>query len=112
MPIEQMVQQMLQLPEDELAQMDHGDLLMARKVAGRGDKEAQNRLASAEHRAFAREYTADNPLAAIPLAFMVPAYQISKALGRENSRSNASLDQALSGLTGIKEGLTKAFKGS
>jgi hypothetical protein len=104
-----MIEEMLKLPEDELAQMNHGDLLLARAGADRKDKTAQNKLSAAEHRAFAREYTADNPAAAIPLALMTLLYQPYKML-KGTSRSDASMDQAMSGLIGVKEGIGKALK--
>lgn len=107
----ELVEKLLTLPEDELAQMGHSELLQARKVAGRNNQAAQDKLSAAEHRAFAREYVSENPSAALPLAVMTPVYQLSKMMKFGNSRSNPSLDQAASGLTGIKEGLAKAIKG-
>lgn len=106
----ELVKQLLTLPEEELAQMGHSELLQARSVAGRDDKDAQKKLSAAEHRAFTREYTEENPLAAPGLALMTALYQPYKML-KEGSRSEASLDQALSGLVGVKEGLGKALRG-
>jgi hypothetical protein len=107
--IQDLVAKMLKLPEDELAAMEHNDLLMARKVAGEKNVEAQDKLAGAEHRAFAREYVSENPLAAPGVALMTMLYQPYKIL-KGQSRSNAGMDQMIQGLTGVKEGVQKALK--
>lgn len=101
-----MVQQMLLLPDAELAKMDHSQLYQARYHAK--DTNGQNKLAKAEHRAYAREAVAENPMMALPIAIATPAYQLYKAL-IPGSRSEGSLDQALSGLIGVGEGLRNAF---
>lgn len=110
-PIEEMVMQMLQLPEAELNKQSHSDLYTARS---RASKEDQDRLASAEHRAFTREATAENPFLALPLLLATVGYQPYKMI-RGDSRSDASLDQMLSGLTGVGEGIkqrvTSTLKG-
>jgi hypothetical protein len=101
-----MVQQMLQLPEEQLAQMDHDQLYRARYYAK--DQTSQNKLAKAEHRAYAREAVTENPAMAIPIGLATPLYQLYKAL-IPGSRSEGSLDQALSGLIGVGEGIKNAF---
>jgi hypothetical protein len=65
-------------------------------------------LAPYEHRAYAREVVGANPLMALPMAAMVPAYQAYKALGFEGggpTDTPPSWDQLRAGLLGIKEGL-------
>lgn len=106
-PIGEMVQKMLVLPEDELAQMGHAELYTARSKVK--NQEDQNKLAKAEHRAFAREATAENPMMALPIAVATPLYQLYK-MAQSGSRSEASLDQMMSGLIGVKEGISKALK--
>lgn len=68
----------------------------------------QNYIANAEHRAFAREVTAENPAMAVPLLAAIPAYQGAKALGLTNSRSEPSLEQASEAYKGLGEGLSKS----
>jgi len=74
------------------------------------DKATQNLLAPYEHRAFAREATSENPLAALSLALGIPVYQLAKILGQTNSRSDPSLEQVKQGYLGIGEGLLGRFK--
>lgn len=88
-------------PVEKLNQMEHAVLYQAR---ARASKEMQNKLAGPEHRAFAREATEENPLLALPIAVATLGYQPYKMLAGQ-SRSNASLDQVLQGLTGVGEGL-------
>lgn len=89
------------LSPDTLNQLDHALLYQAREHALPED---QNRLAAPEHRAFAREATAENPLMALPIALASIAYQPYKMITRQ-SRSEPSLNQAAQGLVGVGEGL-------
>jgi hypothetical protein len=91
------------MPPEELNKMQHVDLLTARKSA---PPDLQNKFAAAEHRAFAREFTSDNPLAALPLAVMALGYQPYKML-QGDSRSEPSLNQAMQGIAGIGDGLSE-----
>lgn len=91
---------------DQLARMDHATLYNARKYVP--DQTLQNQLAGYEHRAFAREATAENPLLALPIAAGTLAYQPYKMLMGQ-SRSNASLSQVGQGLQGVGEGLKQAL---
>lgn len=93
--------------EAQLASSAHATLYARRQNA---TPEEQNKIAPYEHRAFAREAVADNPLMAVPLAVAIPAYQASKALGLEKSRSEASTEQVTQAYTGVGEGLSKAVK--
>ena len=74
------------------------------------DRELQNLLAGYEHRAFAREATADNPLMALPIAAATPLYQLAKLLGTTDSRSQASWGQMGQGLLGVGEGLLQRVR--
>lgn len=94
------------LPWEEA--QSHASIYMQRERAV--TKEEQNRLAGTEHRAFAREAVAENPLMAIPIAAAIPVYQAAKVVGATDSRSDASLSQATEGLKGVKEGLVQSFK--
>jgi hypothetical protein len=100
------VEKILNLPDNELRQLDHAQLYMLRAKA---PPESQDKLASAEHRAFAREATAENPLLALPIALATIAYQPYKMLV-PGSRSHASMDQAAQGLIGVGEGIVNALK--
>jgi hypothetical protein len=92
--------------DKDLQQFDHALLYQAREYA---PKDEQNRLAEAEHRAFAREATAENPLMAVPISLATLLYQPYKMLAGK-SRSDSGLNQVAAGLGGVKEGLAKALK--
>lgn len=84
----------------------HSALYNARENAS--SQTEQNYIANAEHRAFTREVTTENPAMAIPLLAAIPAYQGAKALGLTNSRSEPSLEQASAAYKGLGEGLSKS----
>jgi predicted membrane-bound mannosyltransferase len=87
-----------------LASMSHADLMRLRKQPGAD----QALLGPYEHRAFAREWTQESPLAAsLSLPFAIPLYTAYKALGRGNTRSPASLDEIKQGYLGLLEGWTQ-----
>lgn len=87
--------------------LSHSDLYQARMKA---NPREQASLAPQEHQAFAREWTAENPLVAAPsLAFAIPAYTAAKALGLVRARSPASLEEMLAGYRGIGQGLSQRF---
>lgn len=77
-----------------------------------GDQPKQQELAPYEHRAYARESVADNPVNALKFAFMIPGYQAAKAVGALDSDSSttpASLDQMNQGFSGVGEGLQQNY---
>lgn len=98
--------------DDELARLNQDRLLELRKSAP--SQAEQNRLANYEHRAFARETVAKDPLMAPLLGVAVPAYSIAKALPKSltgnRSRSEPSLEQVRQGFNGIGDGMRSWFK--
>ena len=93
---------------DGIDNLDQTELLRRRKLAT--DPATQALLAGREHRAYARETVADNPLMALSLLVATPAYQLAKLGGMTNSRSAPSLSQMGQGLLGIGEGLYQRYK--
>jgi hypothetical protein len=91
---------LLSLTPEQLSQLDHATLYQARQYV---PQEQQGLLAPYEHRAFAREATAENPLMALPIAAGSLAYQPYKALF--GARSSPSFNQLTQGLLGVKDGL-------
>jgi hypothetical protein len=66
----------------------------------------QAALAPQEHRAFAREWTQENPLVAVPsLLAATPLYAAAKALGFMHGRTKPTLHQVGQGYMGIYDGL-------
>lgn len=95
-----------QLPRAETA-TTHAELFNIRAKLPQ-DKETQANAAPAEHRAFAREWTKENPLVAVPsLLAAIPLYSIAKATGIIKARSPASVDEVAEGYRGIMEGLIR-----
>ena len=91
-----------------LGSMGFNDLWRMRNAAQ--GKDAQNAIAPYEHRAFTREATQENPLAALSLSLGIPVYQLAKMLGLTDSRSDPSLEQAKQAYIGVGEGLLSHFK--
>lgn len=85
-----------------LEKMGHTKL---RRLRDTSPAALQPYLAPFEHRSFAREEVADNPLSAIPLSFMIPGYQGAKGLGLIGARTPPSIDQITQGYSGILDGL-------
>jgi hypothetical protein len=90
------------MSDEQLAQLPHWMLYSARAYI---PKEAQDRIAPYEHRAFARESVGENPLMALPTAIGTLAYQPYKMLMGQ-SRSAPSIGQMGQGLMGVYEGMT------
>lgn len=100
----QLTSALLSMTDEELKKVPHNLLYTARAHAPKAD---QNRLAASEHRAFAREVTAEDPLMAIPLLAGIPAYQVYKML--YGARSDPSIGQAVQGIAGIGDGLSQSL---
>lgn len=90
---------------ERLKGMDHASLYMARQHV---PAEQQGQISPYEHRAFAREATAENPWMGLPIAAGTLAYQPYKAV--MGSRSAPSLSQVGQGLAGVGEGLAAALQ--
>jgi hypothetical protein len=96
-----------QVGNPEYASMPHSDLYQMRYQ----QPTKQNEIAPYEHRAFAREWTQENPLlASVSLPFAIPGYTAYKAMGFGNTRSQPSMDQIKQGYTGLAEGLLSLMK--
>lgn len=107
---DQVASTLKELGDEGLATLSHALLYQARE---RIPREQQNLISPFEHRAFAREAIAENPLMALPIAASIPAYQLYKLIDG-GSRSSPSIDQVLQGFIGVGEGLSAAInkKGS
>lgn len=90
------------MSDEQLAKMPHWMLYQAREHI---PPEQQDRVANFEHRAFAREEVASNPMMALPVAAGALAYQPYKMF-MGGSRSHPSFGQMGAGLRGVYEGLT------
>jgi hypothetical protein len=91
-----------------LESLTHAELRMARDQPG-ADQQA---LAPAEHQAFAREFAAESPLAALSLIPAIPAYQAAKGVGLMGSRTGTSqpLKQMAAGYKGLGQGFGLALR--
>lgn len=88
------------------AALSHAQLDKIRADAGPNNKIAQNILGPMEHQAFAREWTRENPLLAVPsLAVATPLYYLAKTTGLMKGRSDPSLAELKAGYRGIFQGL-------
>jgi hypothetical protein len=99
---------LLDLLQGDPTMMDHATLYRLRELAK--EQDTQNQLAGYEHRAFAREAVADNPLMALPIGLAAPLYQVSKFLPGNKSRSQPGLWQLGQAYTGIGEGLMSLLR--
>lgn len=88
--------------DEELEGMSWQELLALRERT-KGQVE-QNRVANAEHQRYARDTVEENPAMALPMAAMIPAYQLKKAVFG-GARSEGGMDQMKSGYKGIVQGL-------
>ena len=83
----------------------HSQLLRLRNSMPPDDPR-QQQLAALEHQAFAREWTQENPMLAIPsLAVAIPGYTMAKLLGMTHARSRGSLHEIATGYRGVGQGL-------
>jgi hypothetical protein len=97
------------LEPEFLARMGHLDLMALRNSVN-GNPAAQSAIAPYEHRAFSREYVAENPLSAPVMAVLPFGYALAKAVGAHSSRTKPSLEQIGQGVYGVGEGLSEALK--
>ena len=89
---------------DWLAGLSWDDLLRMRNQTV--DPSAQALIAPYEHRAYAREQVAENPLMApVYSGLLIPGYQAGKATGLLSARTPASWDEFMGGQRGVAEGL-------
>ena len=95
-------------PVDQLPSLDHATLDNARSYL---PPQYQNVIAPAEHQAFAREATTENPLMALPLAVATPLYSLMKAATNTGARSAPSWAEMQGGLMGIGQGLGNSLTG-
>lgn len=98
--------------DTDLARMSLAELTAARDTPGAD----QAKLGPYEHRAFAREAAAQEPLkSAVSLPFAIPAYSAAKALGltgKDAQTSPASFEEMKQGFIGLGEGLTGKYRPS
>lgn len=87
-----------------LAKADWGTLVGLRRDIPPDDPR-QAAVAPYEHRAWAREQVAANPLLAPVYAALVPGYQLAKLVRSMGARTAPSMDQLTQGMTGIAEGV-------
>lgn len=82
----------------------HSDLLRLRNSLPDHDPR-HAMLGPLEHAAFAREWTMENPLVAVPsLAVSIPGYSLAKLFGKR-ARTGASLNEMAQGYRGVGKGL-------
>lgn len=91
----------------DLSRLSWAELLEMRRNARPED---QATLAPYEHRAYARETVAENPMMAPAFLFLTPGYQAYKAI-RGGARTKPSLEQLKHGLLGTYEGVQKGLFG-
>ena len=90
---------------EEMAKAPWDTLIGARKDLPEDDPQ-QQQIAPYEHRAWAREQVAANPLLAPVYAALVPGYQLAKFVKSFAPGQTApSMDQFTHGMTGIAEGV-------
>lgn len=89
--------------KEEMKRMPHSSLYQMRSQLP--NRELQRAIAPYEHRAFAREWTQENPLNALSLIPAIPGYQLYKMF-TDQSRSGVDFDQIGQGYAGMGEGLS------
>lgn len=98
--------------EAKYGSMSHEQLMRIR-LDPKTTLEEQKQVAPYEHRAFAREWTQEQPLIApASLAVATPLYQVAKAVGltsKDSTSTGPSLEQVKQGYKGISEGVEKAI---
>jgi len=105
---------------EDLGRLPHAELLGRRLNLPAGTSmPEQQQLAVAEHRAFAREWTQESPVAAtLSLPFAIPAYSVAKYLGRtfqipalyDKQTTDPSFKEITEAYKGLGEGLGEVYK--
>lgn len=95
------------------ADMAHSELLRLRESLP-ADDPRQRLLAPYEHAAFAREWTMENPVMAVPsLAVSIPGYSLAKLLGYGGENATpASLAEMAQAYKGMGRGLMSLMRGN
>jgi hypothetical protein len=88
--------------DEDLENLSWEELLALREKAV--GQQAQNKAANYEHQAYARDVVQENPLMAVPMAAMIPAYQVYKGI-RGGARSQGGFEQMAHGYSGVLQGL-------
>lgn len=96
--------------KEDMAGMSHSQLYLLRSKLT--EQKAVDLVAPYEHRAFSREYVAENPVSGtIGMIGAIPGYQVAKAAGMTGSdeqKTGPSLEQMKQGAIGVGEGVIKA----
>lgn len=91
--------------EDQLSGMDWETLINMRRQNPKNER-LQDIIAPYEHRAYAREDVAENPLRALSYGYLIPGYQAAKVVGVVRG-TKPSFDQMMQGFYGVGEGLKR-----
>ena len=90
--------------------MSHAELLRLRNSLPDNDPR-HAMLGPMEHAAFAREWTMENPLLAVPsLAVSIPGYSLAKLFGK-GARTKASFGEMGQAYRGVGRGLAALMRG-
>lgn len=90
--------------------MSHADLLRLRNSLAPDDPR-QAELGPLEHAAFAREWTMENPLLAVPsLMVSIPGYTLAKRTGLVKARTGGSLAEMIQSYKGVGSGLAALMR--
>ncbi|MUV13578.1 hypothetical protein [Noviluteimonas gilva] len=89
----------------DYADWSHADLLRLRNSLAANDP-MQAVLAPYEHAAFAREWTQENPMVAVPaLSVAIPGYSLAKKFGLVKARTPGTLSEMAQSFGGMRNGL-------
>lgn len=102
-----------ELPDDATLNSMPWNEVYGLRLKYKGNPELQAKIAPFEHQAYAREQVSENPFTA-PIWMAMPAgYQIYKALGgggQDDMTTKPSLDQALAGMRGVRQGFGTSIR--
>jgi hypothetical protein len=91
----------------DVGSMSHSDLYRLRALS---PPEEQPSIAPLEHRAFAREWTQDNPVLGVGMPLAALGYYLAKKTGAIQSRTPADMDQVFGAVQGTLQGYGLADK--